>query len=75
MISNTNVIMCKLTLLKQGGVTPIGTVSSAATRVKTQSNCQGTFGGSVKQSSGVLGPISSIATWPRGVDEILHMCS
>ena len=41
--------------LGQGGVTPIGAVSRAATRVKMQSNGQGTFWGLVKQSSTVLG--------------------
>ena len=46
--------------LVQGGVTPIGAVSRAATGVKMQSNGQGTFWGSVKRSSGVLGPISGI---------------
>ena len=45
----------------QGGSTPIGAVSRAATGVKMQLNSQGTFWGSVKRSSGVLGPISSIA--------------
>ena len=59
----------------QGGVTPIGAVSRAATGVKMQSNGQGTFWGSVKRSSSVLGPISSIARWPRGVAEILRMRS
>ena len=58
---------------KPRGVTPIGAVSRAATGVKMQSNGQGTFWGSVKRSSGVLGPISSIARWPRGVAEILRM--
>ena len=33
----------------------------AATGVKMQSNSQGTFWGSVKRSSSVLGPISSMA--------------
>ena len=59
----------------QGEVTPIGAVSRAATGVKMQSNGQGTFGGSVKRSSSVLGPISSIARRPRGVAEILRMRS
>ena len=54
----------------QGGVTPIGAMSRAATRV---TNGQGIFWGSFKRSSGVLGPISSIARRPRGVAEILHM--
>ena len=58
-----------------GGVTPIGAVSRAATGVKMQSNGRGTFWGSVKRSSGVLGPISSIARWPRGMAEILRMRS
>ena len=57
------------------GVTPIGAVSKAATGVKMQSNGQGTFWGSVKRSSGVLGPISSIARRPRGVAETLRMRS
>ena len=39
----------------QGEVTPIGAVSRAATGVKMRSNCQGTFWGSVKRSSSVLG--------------------
>ena len=51
----------------QGGITPVGAVSRAATAVKMQSNGQGTSWGLVKQSSGVLGPISSIARWPRGM--------
>ena len=42
-------------LFYQGGVTPIGAVSRAATTVKMQSNGQGTFWGSVKWSSSVLG--------------------
>ena len=46
------------------GVTTIGAVSRAATGVKMQSNGQGTFWGSVKRSSGVLGLISSIARRP-----------
>ena len=37
------------------GVTPIGAVSRAATGVKMQSNSQGTFWGSVKRSSSMLG--------------------
>ena len=41
----------------QGGVTPIGAVSRAATGVKMRSNGQGTFWGSVKRSSSVLGTI------------------
>ena len=61
--------------LAQGGITPIGAVSRAATGVKMQSNGQGTFWGSVKRSSGVLGPISGIARRPRGVAEILRMRS
>ena len=61
--------------LARGGITPIGAVSRAATGVKMQSNGQGTFGGLVKQSSGVLGPISSIARRPRGVVKILRMRS
>ena len=38
------------------GVTPIGAVSRAAIGIKMQSKGQGTFWGSVKRSSGVLGP-------------------
>ena len=57
------------------GVTPIGAMSRAATGVKMQSNGQGTFWGSVKRTSGVLGPIYSIARLPRGVAEIMHMHS
>ena len=57
------------------GVTPIGAVSRAVTGVKMQSNGQGTFWRSVKQSSGVLGPIASIAGQPSGVAEILRMRS
>ena len=50
----------------------LGAVSRAATAVKMQSNGQDTFWGSVKRSSGVLGPIA----WrPRGVVEILRMRS
>ena len=41
--------------INQGGVTPIGAVSRAATGVKMRSNGQGTFWGSVKRSSSVLG--------------------
>ncbi|MCG8621098.1 MAG: hypothetical protein MJE68_03715 [Proteobacteria bacterium] len=48
-------------------------MSRAATGVKMQSNGQGTFWGSVKRSSGVLGPTSGIARRPRGVVEILRM--
>ena len=40
-----------------GGVTPIGAVSRAATGVKMRSNGQGTFWGSVKRSSSMLGTI------------------
>ncbi len=43
--------------LVQGGVTPIGAVSRAATGVKMRSNGQGTFWGSVKRSSSMLGTI------------------
>ena len=57
------------------GVTPIGAMSRAATGVKMQSKGQGTFWGLVKQSSGVLGPISSIARWPSSMAEILRMHS
>ena len=52
------------------GVTPIGAVSRAPTGVKMQwdrSNGQAV--------SGVLGPISSIARWPRGMVKILCMCN
>ena len=42
-------------IILQGEVTPIGAVSRAATGVKMRSNGQGTFWGSVKRSSSVLG--------------------
>ena len=48
--------LCNMTgSLSQGEVTPIGAVSRAATGVKMRSNGQGTFWGSVKRSSSVLG--------------------
>ena len=50
-------LMSQVSKKLQGGVTPIGAVSRAATEVKLQSKGQGTFWGSVKRSSGVLGPI------------------
>ena len=43
-----------------GGVIHIGAVSRAATGVKMQSNSQGTFWGSVKRSSSVLGALSAV---------------
>ena len=39
----------------QGGVTPKGAVSTAATGVKMRSSCQGTLEGSVKRSSSEKG--------------------
>ncbi len=51
-----------------GGVTPIGAVSRAATGIKMRSNGQGTFWGSVKRSSSVLGTIKGTTgdqeAWP-----------
>ena len=57
---------------RQGRVTPIGAVSRAVTGVKMQSNGQGTFWRSVKQSISVLDPTLCISSklggqeaWPR----------
>ena len=60
-------------VLLQGGVTPIGAVSRAATGVKMRSNSQGTFWGSVKRSSGVLGHHLRHCWQSRGVaDPFAH---
>ena len=57
----------------QGGVTPIGAVSRAATGVKMRSNGQGTFWGSVKRSSSVLGHYLRHYCRSRGVaDPFAH---
>ena len=58
-------------LTRGGGVTTIGTVSRAATGVKT---VKALFRDrSNGQATGVLGPISSIARRPRLIAEILCM--
>ena len=53
------ILYTAVTLLTlQGGVTPMGAMSRAATAVKMQSKGQGTFWGSVKRSSSVQGLMS-----------------
>ena len=60
-------------LFPQGEVTPIGAVSRAVTGVKMRSNSQGTFWGSVKRSSSVLGHYLRHYWRSRGVvDPFVH---